>query len=127
MAKFKQGDIVYLNSGSPALTVEFYSQGHPDTVHVTCVTAQHTVMQASFNEACLSTKQNPDWHFKDDPKLGLAKIPIGKETLIHIQGLPFWLPAGSTILGRLGNWKLAQEFEQERSNSSGTGDVGKVT
>jgi hypothetical protein len=37
----------------------------------------------------------------------LDQITVEKQTLIHIAGMPFWIPAGTLIEGRLSNYKLA--------------------
>ena len=59
MAKFKKGDIVYLNSGSPPLTVMFYGSDD-EAVHVTWISDGKSE-ETSMNEACF-TKTDPSKH-----------------------------------------------------------------
>jgi hypothetical protein len=45
----------------------------------------------------------------------LDEITLDKQTLIHIAGMPFWLPEGTVIYGRIGNFELAIKEMEERS------------
>jgi hypothetical protein len=37
----------------------------------------------------------------------LDEIIVEKQTLVHIAGMPFWIPAGTVIKGRIANYNLA--------------------
>lgn len=56
----KIGDVVYLNSGSPELTV---TQIKNDQVWVNWLGPNNAVHEAIFPSVCLSTTNNPKWNY----------------------------------------------------------------
>jgi hypothetical protein len=47
----------------------------------------------------------------------LDEITLDKQTLIHIAGMPFWLPEGAVIHGRKANYELALKDIQARKEA----------